>query len=88
MNGKDQASYDYESDPIIVCLSIFHHFADTYKHALKNVLHRFQPDRISKLNDTGCIPLHIACLNIERVSSDIFLKLLEEYPEGNMYPFT
>jgi ankyrin repeat protein len=49
---------------------------------LINELIRYFPDRASRRNASGDVPLHIACLHIETVEPGLLLQLLTAYPEG------
>lgn len=42
-----------------------------------------EPERIKKRNpDSGCLPIHIACLNIHSIDAGILVTLLDAWPES------
>jgi len=49
---------------------------------LINELIRYFPDRASRRNASGDVPLHIACFHIDTVEPGLLLQLLTAYPEG------
>lgn len=47
------------------------------------VLLEVEPDRIKKKNPkSGCLPIHIACININSIPSDILVLLLDAWPDS------
>lgn len=64
---------------------------DEYKEIRPNEffigeLLKYQPDRISRINGSGEVPLHCACRNMDNIEVSLLALLLEAYPDGARVP--